>query len=598
MPCAVLLLHGYYYYPFISDDALISLRYAMRLLEGNGLSWNDGMPVEGYSNLAWVLLASALGKLGMDLIDAVRVLGFGCFAAVMYINYRLWRHDQGLSAGQLLASQLFLALCAPIAIWSVGGLEQPLVALCMVAAVFFVFRYTRTGHLADIVYASLGLAVLCITRPDGPLLCLALAIGLFWNKKFDIQASWRPVLLLALAPVVFVAGQLLFRLHYYGEWVPNTAYIKLTPSYNMAIDGLLYWFQGFVFMLPWSFLFVRQFFFRDKSLLRQPLVQLILPVVILWLVYLVAIGGDIFPGLRHFVVIIALLYLLMPQLIKSLKQSGWLDKRKVVMATVVFFILVQFASISSLTAKFERWEWHGQVLANVLTTAFSEEQPLLAVSAAGTLPYFTGFPAIDMLGLNDHYIARNPVGISSDEPTGHGHVNAPYVLGQKPDIVAFCMPNRRKGDKPCHYAEEQLYNKQAFRDNYTLIRVTGYKPYQYSNWLWFYRNSNKIGIEKTDQQWLIPGYFFAGDGQSRARLNPESKLSAVLTDETPLLVRDLDFELENEQSLQLLRVQIKAGGSVDYQLTKQDDGNFAIKLAVSESVDANEILVESVTVSW
>ena len=43
----ILLLNAWHYYPFLSDDALISLRYARRMLTGHGLSWTDGQPVEG-----------------------------------------------------------------------------------------------------------------------------------------------------------------------------------------------------------------------------------------------------------------------------------------------------------------------------------------------------------------------------------------------------------------------------------------------------------------------------------------------------------------------------------------------------------------------
>ncbi|HVR20316.1 MAG TPA: hypothetical protein VMS65_11485, partial [Polyangiaceae bacterium] len=50
-----LLLHALHYYPFISDDALISLRYARRFAQGLGLTWTDGERVEGYTNLLWVL---------------------------------------------------------------------------------------------------------------------------------------------------------------------------------------------------------------------------------------------------------------------------------------------------------------------------------------------------------------------------------------------------------------------------------------------------------------------------------------------------------------------------------------------------------------
>ena len=41
------MLHSYYYMPFLSDDSLISLRYANRLLDGKGLTWTEGQPVEG-----------------------------------------------------------------------------------------------------------------------------------------------------------------------------------------------------------------------------------------------------------------------------------------------------------------------------------------------------------------------------------------------------------------------------------------------------------------------------------------------------------------------------------------------------------------------
>src|SRR5690554_285805 len=119
---AVLAAHAWRFLPFLSDDALISLRYAQRLLDGDGLTWTDGERVEGYSNLLWVLASALLGATGLDLIDTVRILGvLGMGAAVAAVAWagRGWA---GLPAAVLLA------LCAPMAAWTVGGLEQPLVA--------------------------------------------------------------------------------------------------------------------------------------------------------------------------------------------------------------------------------------------------------------------------------------------------------------------------------------------------------------------------------------------------------------------------------------------------------------------------------------
>ena len=72
----LLALHALRYMPFIADDSLISLRYSQRLLEGHGLTWTEGKPVEGYSNLLWILLVSGLGLLGTDPIVSARLLGF------------------------------------------------------------------------------------------------------------------------------------------------------------------------------------------------------------------------------------------------------------------------------------------------------------------------------------------------------------------------------------------------------------------------------------------------------------------------------------------------------------------------------------------
>ena len=92
--CAVALaLQIYHFWPFMTDDAYISLRYSQRLIEGHGLTWNDLPPaVEGYTNLLWVLICAGLGALGMNLESAAHLLG-DC-------EYRLWycsRRGTGLS---------------------------------------------------------------------------------------------------------------------------------------------------------------------------------------------------------------------------------------------------------------------------------------------------------------------------------------------------------------------------------------------------------------------------------------------------------------------------------------------------------------------
>src|SRR5262249_8639064 len=50
------------------DDAYITFRHAENLAAGNGLVFNAAAPpVEGYSNLSWILLLAGLARLGLDL---------------------------------------------------------------------------------------------------------------------------------------------------------------------------------------------------------------------------------------------------------------------------------------------------------------------------------------------------------------------------------------------------------------------------------------------------------------------------------------------------------------------------------------------------
>ena len=71
----LLLMHAAWYMPYVADDSLISLTYAVRLATGEGLTWASGEHVEGYSNPLWVLVVSGLIRLGIDALLAARLLG-------------------------------------------------------------------------------------------------------------------------------------------------------------------------------------------------------------------------------------------------------------------------------------------------------------------------------------------------------------------------------------------------------------------------------------------------------------------------------------------------------------------------------------------
>src|SRR5882724_6702798 len=80
---AISFAYSWYYLPFVAEDALISYRYSDRFLHGQGLTWNSGEFVEGYSNLLWVLLVAAGGLVQPNLILVGWILGLLANAAVL-----------------------------------------------------------------------------------------------------------------------------------------------------------------------------------------------------------------------------------------------------------------------------------------------------------------------------------------------------------------------------------------------------------------------------------------------------------------------------------------------------------------------------------
>jgi arabinofuranosyltransferase len=309
--CAIALaLQIYHFKPFIVDNGYVSLRYSQRLLEGHGLTWNDMRPaVEGYSNLLWVLICAGLGALGMKLETAAHLLGIVTTAAgIVAVAAQVYRDFPAkvrfISA---LIGCLALSLSAPVAVWSLGGLESPLLAALLAWAAYFGIRWVATAkgnpRDADAMGLLLGLAVL--SRADAALFTALFYAGAVLADGVRMRTLIARARLL-LIPILFFLGQEIFRHAYYGAWLPNTAYVKLAFTWHRLRAGLRYGLYGFrseFVFLALALVGCAALWIAGKR--RQ--VILLATVSIGWLFYIFVIGGDIFPSYRHFVPAMALM---------------------------------------------------------------------------------------------------------------------------------------------------------------------------------------------------------------------------------------------------------------------------------------------------
>ncbi|PKL79087.1 MAG: hypothetical protein CVV25_09030 [Ignavibacteriae bacterium HGW-Ignavibacteriae-4] len=496
----------------MADDALITLRYAQRLLDGFGLTWTDGIPVEGYSNLLWTLLIAAVGKLGFELLSVARVLGviFGILNVYLIIDYVRNRFQNTIPI--LLITLFFYTMSGTVSIWSMAGLEQPLVAFLSLWAVVKYFDFNDFNKKNSLWYSSLALGLLCITRPDGIILSIIIGTYHLISNRDKLRSTIIQILKLAVFPTLLYFGQLIFRIYYYGELVPNTALVKVTPSLFHAMYGLTYNLKFmkaiFTLIVPVGIMTIYLFKRKNKR------IALLVSILTIWFFYLVFVGGDIFMAFRHHFYSLVFILLILVDGLNELLKSNYFKEKK-----TLFLLVIAFCSTFYLYQQFENsyyknietftWTSNQKTLAFALLSTFKEEQPLIAVDVAGSLPYWTKFPSLDMLGLNDYYIARHKPKTMGAGFIGHELGEPEYTLDQKPDIFQLHFGVR----EPVRYIDSLLVVNKRFQDNYRDINVFAKSDngYDYEGVLWFNLYSTKVGIKYTNEGVIIPAYFLNND---------------------------------------------------------------------------------------
>jgi len=583
---ALVVAYTYSFYPFLSDDSLISLRYSKRLLEGEGLTWTEGEKVEGYSNLSWVLLNAFLGWLGLDLVVSARVLGI-VFTLISCISLISASRIQSKShMGWLYALMLF-GLCGTTAVWAIGGLEQPLVGAALAWAIIGLLKISSSTNpsLRDALIAAVSFGILCLTRPDGPLfvVCTAVALWLGWllEKK---KIRWDVLITVTMIPFLFFVSQTLFRYYYYNEWVANTALVKVNPSIHHALGGFWYALKGGVFLWPiWlSMLFC--WFYLYKRRQKQVLAVLIIPYIG-WLLYIIVIGGDIFPAYRHFTPLVIIGSLTIAYCGHAIFEP-LAHRQKYIALTVIgiLFMATQLFSPDIKRARTERWEFDCKDLAETIKVGFEGRDPLIAVTAAGCLPFWSEFRAVDMLGLNDYFLPRNPPADFGSGYLAHELGNGQYILDRNPDLIIYHI-----GEISTSFRSgRELAESPQFFERYFPVRIRAVSTPQADKVIWVNRYSKKVGINQSGQRTIIPGYFLSRGSEIPTELNENGKLVAVVNEGFPASVV-LPNALAPETGY---RVEILSDGVVRHEIHTSPAGELQVSFFADTQAKIEQIIIQ------
>ncbi len=540
-------------YDFTQDDAYISFRYAANFLDGKGLVFNAGERVEGYTNFLWVMLMALFkGLFGIDYLSTSRLFGVLSGALIFYLLYLLLRsHFEQLHWLIYAALAVMLLSNQSLAYWSIASLETSTFACMALAALVAEYRKPQLTP-ALLVIATL-------LRPEG-----AVVFGAILFDRIIIERKFPTFFfLMYFVPLLPFA---VFKLVYYGSLFPNPYYAKSGVGLEYIASGLEYtWYflrtigvYGVILAVPLAALTLIKGHWTQYRLLYL--------YVFLYTAYIIWVGGDVLKVYRFFVPVVPVLCFLF---VVSAVESLATVRQKQQAFALALLVAGSFSVGSYLLARDHvkaywvaeqqitgKMHFMGTMLKKHMGKNFS-----LAASTIGMVGYqLLGHRIIDMLGLTDASIARNPETISGMTSSWkERRFNSRYLLEQQPDFILFST-----GYKPSAPAERALMLHSEFRQGY---RTTGFLRDQaykvvWQRWRDIDMSRDRVFPDMEFVNKFNEGYYLQGQSAVQPALDAFNDAYRRLGEDFPLLYAAMGYCLlslnQNDSARICLRKAIAA----------------------------------------
>ncbi|MDB9494453.1 hypothetical protein PN441_00740 [Spirulina major CS-329] len=279
---------------WLCDDAMITFRTVLQFTHGNGLVFNLGDRVQGYTHPLWMLVLTFNYWINQEIFISTMHLGIVLTAIAFSIVVFQARHhiiNLSLICLGLVGSKAFIE-------YGTSGLENPL-SYVLFGILFVLVSQQKKQKLAPYVAIITTCSLIFLCRMDYAVICAPISIiaSIQVKKiKYIIQGFF-----LGGLPAF---AWLIFSTVYYGTPFPNTYYAKLytgIPKYQSIIQGFHY-FQDLVNNDLLSFVFI---FLTLITLIFQKNTKIHVGGfaigLLLYLLYILNIGGDFMSG-RFFAV--------------------------------------------------------------------------------------------------------------------------------------------------------------------------------------------------------------------------------------------------------------------------------------------------------
>ena len=484
---------------WVVDDAFISFQYARNFATGNGLVFNPGEIVEGYTNFSWVILSALFFAWQIDPIIATSVLTLGLAYAYAGTAYLIAR--QIMPAGWSWGVALMVGFSNSLLIYSArgSGMETALFAWLnlLVLAALLQRAWYRAG---------IGATLTLLTRPDGIIVAM---LGGGWilcsqglqgvRQKQVWQALGRYMLPLGLIFLPYY----LWRWNYYGYPLPNTFYAKVGARLEQISQGITYLtqfaLQERLALFALGGVGVALWLYRLMPAAERRFGLLLISFCGLFSSYVVVVGGDWMPGFRFGIPLVAPCAIVSVwgcwQLARTLPSNlaSWRVGLLVGLLLAMVAVLPRDMSVNPdsnvwrETYGTRRHRETGRWIATHLPP-----ETVVATMAAGAIPFYSQRTSIDILGLNDTFIAHQPTTNLGSGRTAHERREPDYVFSRKPDVIPWSS---------AHYFDQRIELERDYR----LERFDGPEGqavilYLRRNWDWLNTPCGQLLLARSESE--------------------------------------------------------------------------------------------------
>lgn len=406
---------------FPLDDAWIHMVYARAVAFEGGLHYNPGEPGRGCTSLLWPLVVAPVFRLtgsADGVVRAVQGLGAGLHAAASALAALIVGSLLGPPGRRwALLAGLTVALCPPLLVAALSGMEVTLTAALLCGMVFLALRAwpqaAAEPRARNAWEAGLLAGLVCWARPEG--MAPVLLLLLLWSLASLRTRSWlRSLLPFALPVFAALAVSTTRYLLATGRLVTSTYHVKqelslleLLPRLGTAMLALLSRVPPFWGLIAWLALLALPFAMTGDARQRG---RLLLPwgTGLGFLLANLAVMPPIDPGAFYH-----LRYLLppVPLLTAAVTVAVALFARRL---RAPFPFALRFAfpalclagilatAVPAVRGFHQDCRNINEVQRALGTWLGSVTRPgdWIAVTDAGALRFFSGRATIDLLGLN------------------------------------------------------------------------------------------------------------------------------------------------------------------------------------------------------